>query len=214
MSRSYAHRMIESAAVVKMLPIGNKPATESQARPLAKLPAEEQAEAAAQTRRLLHGHLAAPSSPGDAPATQPAPRLPQTVRGTPPHSPPLAARPPSLRSGGGRRAPHPASAPRSARYARRRSLVAVAARSPPMRAAGHPAPVFLSPSLPPSTPPPIPSLSCGFTRGGREGERHTAGFFHVIGRPPFGEPDEQPPRLIPLAPSPRGAARWSRSGRG
>jgi hypothetical protein len=43
MSRSYAHRMIESSAVVEMLPIGNKPATESQARPLAKLPAEEQA---------------------------------------------------------------------------------------------------------------------------------------------------------------------------
>ena len=68
------------------------------------------------------------------------------------------------------------------------------------------------PFPPPLDPPSHPlTFVCGLTRGGREGERHTAGFFHVIGRPPFGEPDEQPPRLIPLAPSPRGAARWSRS---
>jgi hypothetical protein len=40
--RTYAHRLIESAAVCNVLPIGNKPASESQARPLAKLPAEQQ----------------------------------------------------------------------------------------------------------------------------------------------------------------------------
>ena len=45
MSRSYAHRMIESAAVVEMLPMGNKPASERQARPLAKLPPAEQPKA-------------------------------------------------------------------------------------------------------------------------------------------------------------------------
>ena len=36
----------------------------------------EDEEAAAQTRRLLHGHLAAPSSPGDAPAANHAPTPP------------------------------------------------------------------------------------------------------------------------------------------
>lgn len=48
MSRSYAHRIIESAQVVanvQTLPIGNTaPATESQARPLAKLEPEQQRE--------------------------------------------------------------------------------------------------------------------------------------------------------------------------
>jgi hypothetical protein len=37
MSRIHAHRMIDAAKVCDVLPIGNKPKTESQARPLAKL---------------------------------------------------------------------------------------------------------------------------------------------------------------------------------
>jgi hypothetical protein len=41
-SRSRAHRMIEAAAVSEVLPIGNKPKNEAQARPLTKLPAAEQ----------------------------------------------------------------------------------------------------------------------------------------------------------------------------
>jgi hypothetical protein len=45
MSRSYAHRMIDSSEVVQMLPMGNIPTSERQARPLAKLPAAEQAPA-------------------------------------------------------------------------------------------------------------------------------------------------------------------------
>lgn len=46
MSRVHAHRMIESAAVMgSLLPIGNKPANESQARPLSRLDPEQQAEA-------------------------------------------------------------------------------------------------------------------------------------------------------------------------
>ena len=41
-SRVHAHRLIDSAKVCEALPIGNKPERESQARPLAKLPAAEQ----------------------------------------------------------------------------------------------------------------------------------------------------------------------------
>ena len=37
MSRSYAHRQIEAAQVISLLPIGNKPKSESQARELAPL---------------------------------------------------------------------------------------------------------------------------------------------------------------------------------
>lgn len=45
-SRVHAHRLIESAAVTKnLLPIGNTPATESQARPLTKLEPFQQPEA-------------------------------------------------------------------------------------------------------------------------------------------------------------------------
>lgn len=45
MSRFYAHRMIEAAAVAdNLLPIGNIPATESQARPLTTLEPEQQRE--------------------------------------------------------------------------------------------------------------------------------------------------------------------------
>jgi len=40
--RTYAHRLIESANVCKVLPMGNIPKTERQARPLAKLPPEDQ----------------------------------------------------------------------------------------------------------------------------------------------------------------------------
>lgn len=42
---TYAHRIMAAARVVEMLPIGNKPSTESQARPLTKLPPDEQADA-------------------------------------------------------------------------------------------------------------------------------------------------------------------------
>ena len=45
MSRIHAHRMIDAARVCDVLPIGNKPTSESQARPLARLPAEKQPEA-------------------------------------------------------------------------------------------------------------------------------------------------------------------------
>ena len=46
MERRHAYRLIESSAVVGNLsPIGDIPATESQARPLAKLPPAEQPEA-------------------------------------------------------------------------------------------------------------------------------------------------------------------------
>lgn len=44
-SRFYSHRLIESAQVVDVLPMGNKPTSERQARPLAKLPPEKQPEA-------------------------------------------------------------------------------------------------------------------------------------------------------------------------
>lgn len=45
LSRFYVHRLIEASEVVEMLPIGNRPTNESQARELAKLddPAEQQA---------------------------------------------------------------------------------------------------------------------------------------------------------------------------
>jgi hypothetical protein len=39
-SRVHAHRLISASAVSEMLPVGNKPTSERQARPLAKLPAE------------------------------------------------------------------------------------------------------------------------------------------------------------------------------
>ena len=43
MSRIHAHRMIDAATVAEnLLPIGNIPATESQARPLAQLEPEVQ----------------------------------------------------------------------------------------------------------------------------------------------------------------------------
>ena len=46
MKRAHAYRLIESAGVMDNLsPIGDKPATESQARPLSKLPPEKQPEA-------------------------------------------------------------------------------------------------------------------------------------------------------------------------
>lgn len=46
MSRSYAHRMIDAATVTEnLLPIGNIPATESQARPLTSLAPDQQREA-------------------------------------------------------------------------------------------------------------------------------------------------------------------------
>lgn len=44
MTRSYAHRLIEAAETEQVLPIGNKPQTESQARPLSKLPKERREE--------------------------------------------------------------------------------------------------------------------------------------------------------------------------
>ena len=44
-SRSRASRLIQAAEVVKLLPVGNKPTTERQARPLTKLAQEKRAEA-------------------------------------------------------------------------------------------------------------------------------------------------------------------------
>jgi len=127
MSNRHANRLIESSEVVANLgPMGPVPQSERQARPLAKLPAEEQApawkeavetaeaEAAAQTRRLLHGHLAAPSAAHDCTRRQPAPRLPATVQPPPPHSARRWRAPaPFVRrgrtAGGGRRAPRTAT---------------------------------------------------------------------------------------------------------
>jgi hypothetical protein len=43
--RTYAHRLIEASETDAVLPIGNKPANESQARPLSALPKEERATA-------------------------------------------------------------------------------------------------------------------------------------------------------------------------
>jgi|GEM_PF-4231926 len=46
MQRAYAYRLMESSEVVRNLsPMGDIPQSERQARPLAKLPAEEQAPA-------------------------------------------------------------------------------------------------------------------------------------------------------------------------
>jgi hypothetical protein len=47
MSRIHAHRMIAAAGVVEMLPVGNIPISERQARELAPLPPEQQREVAA-----------------------------------------------------------------------------------------------------------------------------------------------------------------------
>lgn len=44
-SRVHAHRLTAAAETVKMLPMGNKPKSERQARPLARLPEEKRAEA-------------------------------------------------------------------------------------------------------------------------------------------------------------------------
>ena len=43
--RTYAHRIMAAAETVEMLPMGNKPTSERQARPLTKIPAEKRAEA-------------------------------------------------------------------------------------------------------------------------------------------------------------------------
>jgi hypothetical protein len=45
MGRTYAHRLMNGAATCEMLPAGNKPVTERQVRPLAKLPPEKRPEA-------------------------------------------------------------------------------------------------------------------------------------------------------------------------
>lgn len=72
------------------------PATRRTSKPAT--PEEE--EAAAQTRRLLHGHLAAPSSPGDAPAASPRPRPRDCPATAAPLRPPYGGlRPPLCRRG-------------------------------------------------------------------------------------------------------------------
>lgn len=43
--RTYAHRIMAAAETVEMLPMGNKPTSERQARPLTKIPAEKRVEA-------------------------------------------------------------------------------------------------------------------------------------------------------------------------
>jgi len=48
-SRIHAHRLIDGVEVVKLLPIGNKITTESQARELAKVPTEKREEVVEQT---------------------------------------------------------------------------------------------------------------------------------------------------------------------
>ncbi len=179
MSRSYAHRMIESAAVVKMLPIGNKPATESQARPLAKLPGEEQAEAAAQNGGRSTGEGAPLTRPPAHAASHapPPPRLSCHRRPTPPAL--RRAPAPFVRrgrtSGGGRRAPHTATEP--ARYARRRSWDAERGQRAAIgEAATEPGSAVSSSSLPPSDPPSHHHLSiCGRPAGGKGGGGHRAG---------------------------------------
>jgi hypothetical protein len=57
MSRVQAHRIIGASEVSKMLPIGNKlPQTETQARPLTKLPAKKQPEAWAKAVEIADGN--------------------------------------------------------------------------------------------------------------------------------------------------------------
>ena len=57
MSRVQAHRLIGASEVSKMLPIGNKlPQTETQARPLTKLPAKKQPEAWAKAVEIADGN--------------------------------------------------------------------------------------------------------------------------------------------------------------
>ncbi len=62
--RTYAHRLMQATEIVgdlsKMLPSGNIPETESQARPLSKLPKEEQAAAWKEaTETAPNGHVTA-----------------------------------------------------------------------------------------------------------------------------------------------------------
>lgn len=60
-SRSRASRLIQAAEVVKLLPTGNRPTTERQARPLGALPPEQRAEA---------WQEAVEASPGGAPTAK------------------------------------------------------------------------------------------------------------------------------------------------
>ncbi|MCX6969608.1 MAG: hypothetical protein NTV93_05555 [Verrucomicrobia bacterium] len=62
MSRVQAHRLIGASEVSKMLPTGNKPTTESQARPLTKLPAEKQPEAWSKAVESAGGEQPIPAS--------------------------------------------------------------------------------------------------------------------------------------------------------
>jgi len=193
--------MIAASSVVSHLGTNvPKPATESQARPLAKLPAEDQAEAAAQEARTAPRAVVGPFRPRVAPAAQPAPPIPAIVRGTPPHSARRWRAPaPFVRrgrtAGGGRRAPRTATEPHSARYARRSSWDAVAA-SPPMKAAGHPAFAVSPPPPPPNTPHPLHPFRVRISRQGEgeEGTPRRASFGYL--ESPARKPDEQPPRLI------------------
>jgi hypothetical protein len=54
-SRVHAHRLITASAVSEMLPTGNKPTSERQARPLAKLPAEARPQAWRRAVELADG---------------------------------------------------------------------------------------------------------------------------------------------------------------
>jgi hypothetical protein len=91
MSRVQAHRLIEAAAVVEMLPNGNKVSNEAQARELAKVPTEdrpavlEQAAAegpvTAKTIRKAAGEAAWAADPEPEPAVEPQePQEPDTLR--------------------------------------------------------------------------------------------------------------------------------------
>ena len=55
MGRTYAHRLMAAAETHETLPMGNKPATERQARPLTKLPSREHPRAWAQAVEIAGG---------------------------------------------------------------------------------------------------------------------------------------------------------------
>jgi hypothetical protein len=93
-TRSYAGRIIEAARVAEMLPIGNKPETESQARELSKVPAEKRVEVMQAAQDLAKSEnrpvrakdiqaVSQPTLPSDDAATTPSVTQPNTARVAP-----------------------------------------------------------------------------------------------------------------------------------